>query len=120
MTMLFFGNRKAKKMIKEIDPATLELWLSSDEAVLIDVREPDEFQSGHIEGAISIPLSVFPQTYNHDTYPADKKIVFQCKAGGRSMRACQVVCEMAEVEDNVYNLAGGIGSWTASGRKVVA
>lgn len=106
-------------MIKEIDAQTLDQWLSSGEAVLIDVREPDEFQSGHIEGAESIPLSVFARTYSHDNYPSGKKIVFQCKAGGRSMKACQVVCEMAAADDNVYNLAGGIGAWAASGRKIV-
>ncbi len=107
-------------MIQEIDAQTLESWLKNNEAVLIDVRETDEFQSGHIEGAISIPLSIFPVKYNHEDYPSDKKIVFQCKAGGRSMRACQIVCDIASDEDNVYNLAGGIGAWQSGGRKVVA
>ncbi|HPQ51036.1 MAG: rhodanese-like domain-containing protein [Alphaproteobacteria bacterium] len=107
-------------MIQEIDAPTLEQWLQSGDAILIDVREPDEFASGHIEGAVSIPLSVFPQTYNHGHYPADKKIVFQCKAGGRSMRACQLVCDIAANEDNVFNLAGGIGAWVSSGREVVS
>lgn len=106
-------------MIKEIDADTLDLWLKNDEAILIDVRETDEFQSGHIDGAISIPLSVFPVQYNHNQYDANKKIVFQCKAGGRSMRACQIVCEATQTQDNVYNLAGGIGSWQASGKDVV-
>lgn len=106
-------------MIGEIDAATLEQWLKNGEAVLIDVREPDEFASGHIDGAVSIPLSVFPQKYSHNDYPADKKIVFQCKAGGRSMRACQAVSEIVKDEDNIYNLAGGIGAWQSSGRKVV-
>ena len=120
LILKYIRKRKALKMIKEIDASTLEQWLADGEAVLIDVREPDEFQSGHIQGAVSIPLSSFPQTYKHENYPADKKVVFQCKAGGRSMKACQVVCDVAASKDNVYNLVGGIGSWMASGRQVVA
>ncbi|HNQ91868.1 MAG TPA: rhodanese-like domain-containing protein [Alphaproteobacteria bacterium] len=105
-------------MITNIDVETLDQWLKSGEAVLIDVREKDEFASGHIQGAVSLPLSIFPVTYNHDNYPKGKKLVFQCKAGGRSMNACNIVKQMTATEDEVYNLAGGIGAWMARGKPV--
>lgn len=106
-------------MIKGIDAETLDQWLKSGEAVLIDVRETDEFASGHIDGAENVPLSIFPVKYDHSNYPKDKKLVFQCRSGGRSMNACQLTVQhLTEGEDEIYNLEGGITAWAASGKPV--
>lgn len=105
-------------MIEQIDAQTLDTWMKKGEAVLIDVREPGEFAAGHIAGAISMPLSVFAEKYNHTDFANGKKIVFQCKLGGRSMRACQVVCDIAGTSGTIYNLDGGIDAWESSGHAV--
>ncbi|MFA7275245.1 MAG: rhodanese-like domain-containing protein [Pseudobdellovibrionaceae bacterium] len=108
---------KGKEMVKEIDAKTLEGMLRSGGAVLIDVREPDEFRAGHIEGAVSLPLSVFAQKFHRDDFPAEKEIVLQCQGGVRSMKACNIVRELAEHE-HVVNLAGGLNAWVGAGLPV--
>ena len=53
-------------------------WLQAGEAVLIDVREPDEFAAARIDGAILAPLSQMPAAWEALDLPADKKIIVQC------------------------------------------
>ncbi len=105
-------------MVQEIDASTLAQWLKSGEAVVIDVRENDEFSGGHIEGAVSLPLSVFPQKFDRSRYPADKKVVLQCQGGVRSMKACQIAQGLAEKE-HVLNLSGGLNAWRSAGLPIV-
>jgi rhodanese-related sulfurtransferase len=107
-----------KVMVKEIDAVALSNLMKSDEVVLIDVREPEEYSSGHIDKAISIPLSVFQQKFQREDYPTDKKIVLQCQGGVRSMKACNIVRELAE-QEHVINLIGGLNAWKNEGLPVV-
>lgn len=105
-------------MVREIDARTLNDLLKSGEVILIDVRERDEYITGHIDQSISIPLSVFPQKFCREDYPLDQVIVLQCQAGVRSMRACSIVDESAE-QGHVINLAGGLNAWKSEGFPVV-
>lgn len=98
--------------IKSIDAATLKEWLNKREALLIDVRDPEEHAAENIPGAISMPLT----TISRKDLPAmgDKKLVLHCKAGKRSMTACEkLVSEDSSLE--VFSLEGGIGAWEAAG-----
>jgi len=83
--------------------------------VLIDVREVPEYEDAHIAGAVLLPLS----KVQSDSIPEnpDKKIVFQCRSGGRSMRACQIGAP-AYPDRVFYNLQGGIMDWAESGYPV--
>ncbi|OFW87016.1 MAG: hypothetical protein A3J37_05445 [Alphaproteobacteria bacterium RIFCSPHIGHO2_12_FULL_45_9] len=105
-------------MVEEIDVATLVNMMKSGEAVLIDVREPEEYSAGHIDKSISIPLSVFSQKFQREDYPANKKIVLQCQGGVRSMKACNIVRELAE-QAHVINLTGGLNAWKNEGLPIV-
>lgn len=105
-------------MIEQIDAAALNKLLENKQVVLIDVRETDEFSAGHIEQAVSIPLSVFAQKFDRSQYPADKKIVLQCQGGVRSMKACNIAEELAE-KLHVANLTGGLNAWKSAGFSVI-
>ena len=100
--------------IKNIDANTLNQWLESNEAVLIDVREPEEFEGAYIEQAKNIKLALI--TYKDISQPEyeGKKIVIQCRSGFRSLVACQ---KIAEEQDGLelYNLEGGILAWQQLG-----
>ena len=72
-------------------------------AVLMDVREADEFRSGHIPGAVNVPLSVIDQV----TLPKDKLIFVYCLRGTRSRRAVSLLTRMGY--QNVKSI-GGISS----------
>ena len=73
-------------------------------AVLLDVREADEFRSGHIPGAINVPLSTVSQV----TLPKDKPLFIYCLRGTRSRRAASFFKRMGY--QNVQSI-GGIASY---------
>lgn len=83
-------------------------------AVLLDVREDDEWRRGHAAGAQHIPMGEVP-TRLHEIDPKAKLYVV-CKLGGRSMRVAQYL------QGNGYqpvNVNGGMLAWAAAGRPVV-
>lgn len=74
---------------------------------LIDVREPDEWEEGHVKQARSIPLSQF-QARAHEVHDVEGEVVFICRSGGRSGR----VCEFLTLQGfDVVNVAGGMLAW---------
>ena len=85
--------------------------LAADKAVLIDVREQDEWDAAHVEGATLAPLSAMPQAWSELNLPTDKTVIVMCKAGGRSARVCQFVGEQTETGHPILNLEGGIMAW---------
>lgn len=101
--------------IVQTTPAELRDALARGEVLLIDVREPQEFASERIRGALLHPLS----TFEPQAIPAGsgRKIVLQCAAGGRSMRAAQALVACGHGE--VYNLQGGINAWKAQGLPLI-
>lgn len=97
--------------LHELDAAQVHELLRSGRAVLIDVREPGEFEAERIPGALLFPLSSFdPGSLPLDTH---KRIVFQCGTGRRSAQAaCRVLASgLAEAS----HLAGGISAWKRAG-----
>jgi rhodanese-related sulfurtransferase len=98
--------------IKTVDANTLKEWLVTGVAVLVDVREPAEFQAESIKGAQLVSLSGVCKSALPDC--AGKKIVIQCHSGRRSFSACEkLAAENPELE--IYNLEGGITAWKDAG-----
>lgn len=75
--------------------------------LLIDVREPDEYEVANIPGAKLIPLATLPDHLKE--LPKDREILVHCKAGGRSARAVNLLLEHGFT--NVKNVQGGIDAW---------
>ena len=73
---------------------------------LIDVREADEFASGHLPGAINLPLSDFLERY--EELDKDKPYYIICRSGARSAQACAF---LEEEGYDVTNVAGGTIAW---------
>lgn len=98
--------------IKTIDPKTANAWLSKDEAIIIDVREPGEYAAMHIAGAKLIPLN----TINSDQLPElnGKKLIIHCHLGRRGETACEKLL-LRNPDLEVYNLEGGISAWDKAG-----
>lgn len=102
--------------IKVVDVATLKQWIDRDEALVIDVREPSEYEAENIAEATLIPLG----SMSMRALPVIKhgcKLVLHCRSGKRSQFACeQLLEEKPSLE--VYNLEGGILEWMACGLPV--
>ena len=113
------GIHRKEKMINEITPQDALIMIEEGKAILIDVREPDEFMESHIPYAISIPMSVIDGVFHHLSFPEDKTLIFQCKSGGRSGRVCGYVDVIPDIKNPVLNLQGGITAWKEAGLTVV-
>ena len=94
-------------------------WLSNGEALLIDVREADEFKSEHIACAASAPLSRLKETLSLMHIPNNRKIIFQCMRGKRGEQACSLL-PRDDKESEIYNIEGGIEAWKEAGLPVVS
>ena len=79
------------------------------DAVMVDVRRDDEWVSGHVQGAIHIPIDDLPGRI--DELPRDKKLLFICAAGVRSGLACEVASSLGFPSEVLYNVEDGTPSW---------
>ena len=98
-------------MIKNISPQEAYKALSSGNAILIDVREPNEFLNEHIAYGLSIPLSTFEQEFSNLNIPSDKQIIFQCLKGKRGEQACLIAANIEGCQNEILNIEGGILEW---------
>jgi rhodanese-related sulfurtransferase len=89
------------------------------DAVLLDVREPEEWAAGHIDGAVHVPMMQLPQRLSYDPGPItpDARVVVVCKVGGRS---AQVTAWLRQQGYDATNLAGGMLAWQAAGKPMQA
>ena len=110
-----FGSKKTDGH-REIGPRELHSMLEGGAALLIDVRETDEFAAGHIPGAVNMPLSRFSPGDLPD--PQGKIVVLQCAGGKRSGQALDQCARAQSAIDT--HLAGGIGAWKNAGLPVVS
>ncbi len=102
-----FGRHK----LRDLTPAELHALMQKGDALLIDVREPDEYAAMRIHGALNFPLSTFDPQALPDH--AGRTVVFQCGSGKRSATAVQR-CQAAGLGFDAH-LAGGIMAWRGAG-----
>jgi adenylyltransferase/sulfurtransferase len=91
----------------------LELKVKMDEKqdfVLIDVREPNEFDIARIPGSTLVPLSQLPNRYKELEKYKGKEIAIHCKSGVRSRKAINFLKQQGF--DRLVNVAGGISEWS--------
>lgn len=114
----------ARRQIREITPS--QFASDTEGAVLLDVREPAEFETGHIASAVNIPRGVLE--FQVDAHPAvanvsdpalshkEQPIVVYCRTGGRSALAALNLQRMGFTD--VRSIAGGITEWANAGLPV--
>ncbi|MSQ12802.1 MAG: rhodanese-like domain-containing protein [Dehalococcoidia bacterium] len=81
------------------------------DVVIVDVRNPDEYTSGHVKGAIFIPVDEVIARV--DELPKSKKLLFICAAGVRSGLACEMAAAMGVDTELLYNIEDGTPTWLA-------
>lgn len=101
--------------LRELSPQELKAQLDAGEVLLVDVREPSEFEAERIPGALLFPLS----TFDAARLPPDgeRRVVFHCGSGKRSAAAAGQ--RLAAGAPSTAHLAGGIGAWKAAGLPVI-
>ena len=102
--------------IDTLEPAEVARLLKGGKLLLIDVREPSEYASERIQGALLYPLSTFDAL----TLPPDgsRRVVFHCGSGKRSLTAAEK--RVAAGQPRAAHMGGGIAAWKAAGLPVIA
>jgi rhodanese-related sulfurtransferase len=117
--------KECAERVNEIFPWDLEDILEQRSVMLLDVREPYEFESMHIKGAINVPRGILETACEYDfedTEPElvsarDKEIIVICRSGNRSLFACDVMQQMGYTK--VVSLKTGIRGWFESDQPMV-
>ncbi len=106
---------KPSHPIETLQPGEIAQLLQAGKLLLIDVREPAEFEAERIPGALLYPLSSFDAT----TLPADgaRRVVFHCGSGKRSLTASEH--RLAAGQPHAAHMGGGIAAWKAAGLPVI-
>ncbi len=103
-----------RSTVPEIGPAAAQAKLEQDpKAFLLDVRDPDEYRSGHIRGATLIPLHELDKSGN--ALPRDREIICVCHSGSRSTLATR---RLVSAGFQAVNLQGGMIGWMRAGLPV--
>lgn len=101
---------------REVGVADAVQLINRQDAVVVDVREPGEFKSGHIPNARNIPVGQIGERTKELEKLKGKPIVLTCASGNRSTTAAGVLRKAGF--ENVASLAGGMGAWTQAGMPV--
>jgi len=100
-------------------PSEVRNWVERGEALLVDVREPDEHERERIGGARLLPLSKFDPEVVCAWLAPGQKLVLHCKGGKRSSDACRLALGLSERGVTVVSMAGGIEAWKRDALPVV-
>ncbi|MBI1759191.1 MAG: rhodanese-like domain-containing protein [Actinobacteria bacterium] len=85
------------------------------DALLLDVREPDEWSAGRVKDSLHVPMGQVPARLAD--IPADRRIVVVCRSGGRSARVTEFLRQHGY---DAVNLNGGLQAWDRAGRSLVS
>jgi len=105
-------------LVKDVDPKQVSMILhyQAEQVIVLDVRTPAEFHSGHIEGAVNHDFNDPGFAAGLASLDTSKDVILHCKSGGRSASALAAV-EAAGVK-KIYHLTGGMNAWRAAGMPI--
>ena len=104
---------EAKKNITEISPQDAAAKLKSGETAIVDVRDKDEWDEGHIPGALHMSRGTIELDIEEKVPDPNATIICHCGGGGRSALAADSLQKMGY--KNVRSMAGGFRAWKAEG-----
>ena len=105
--LLLAGCSTNQASFETIDMNTIESKVADDWKI-VDVREVEEFENGHIPNALNVPLSSISQG-EHSVLEQDQKYIIICQSGNRSKTASE---QLHKAGFEVLNVKQGMGSWT--------
>ena len=107
---------EAKQRITQVSPQQVrEMRERGEDVAIIDVREPNEWNLGHLPGAMHIPRGVLESNIERRV-PREQRVVLYCASGNRSALAAEVLGVMGYRD--VASMAGGFRGWAESGGEV--
>ena len=105
--------KRLTRAYREVPPSEAVRLMNREDAVLVDIREPNEAGKGVIVGAKHIPLSSLNQRLKELEKYRDRAVIAYCLSGMRSSAACDLLVKNAF--EKVYHLKGGMKAWESEG-----
>ncbi len=102
--------------LPSVSPRQAAEMQTQQKAVIVDVRENDEWNAGHIAGAIHIPLGEIQNRVTELAKYQNQPVITQCRSGSRSAKAAELL-KIAGFT-NVHNMDGGLNAWQKADLKV--
>lgn len=110
LVLLYFNLAgHALRGYRRASPMEATQLINREDAVVVDVREDNEFKQGHILGAIHVPLGFLDKRIDDLEKYKDRPVIVSCRSGQRSARAASVLKKNGF--ETVYNLDGGLAAW---------
>src|SRR5437899_4529260 len=104
---------EARAAIKQVGAEEARDLMQKSGAVIVDVRESDEWRQGHIPQAVGIPRGFLELRIEEKVPDHKAPVILQCASGTRSLLAARALRELGY--ENVYNLTGGFNAWKDRG-----
>lgn len=103
------GGNAADGSYQQITQEEAKEMMDSQEVIILDVREQDEYDSGHIPGAMLLPAGTIDEATAADAIPErDSTVLVYCRSGNRSKTASSTLADLGYT--NIYEF-GGINTW---------
>ncbi len=112
-----FGISSVLADVPAVSPQQAAQMQSEQNAVIIDVRENDEWNAGHIDNAIHIPLNDIQNRLKELAKYQNQPVITQCRSGTRSARAADILAKSGFT--NVHNMDGGLNAWQKANLKTI-
>ena len=110
-----FGISSVLADVPAVSPQQAAQMQSEQNAVIIDVRENDEWNAGHIDNAIHIPLNDIQNRLKELAKYQNQPVITQCRSGTRSAKAADILAKSGFI--NVHNMDGGLNAWQKANLK---
>jgi molybdopterin/thiamine biosynthesis adenylyltransferase/rhodanese-related sulfurtransferase len=105
--------QQVRDEVSEVDAGPARDLIDERDPVVVDVREQDEWDEGHIPGAIHVPRGFLESRIERAAPEASRPVLLYCSAGNRSAFAAKTLAELGY--DDVVSLAGGFTDWKRNG-----
>ena len=103
------GGNATDSFYQQITQEEAKEMVDSQEVIILDVREQDEYDSGHIPDAVLLPVGTIDETTAAEAIPEkDSTVLVYCRSGNRSKTASSALAELGYT--NIYEF-GGINTW---------
>lgn len=111
VAMMLINSLFAEKLrgYSSVTPTQTTQMINHENAIILDVREMNEYSSGHIVNSVHIPLSNLKTRISELNKYKNQKIIVSCRSGNRSSQACASLKK--EGFEEVFNLSGGVMAW---------
>jgi molybdopterin/thiamine biosynthesis adenylyltransferase/rhodanese-related sulfurtransferase len=109
---------QTKQQIEEIEPFEATREIEGGDVVLVDTREPHEYQEAHLEGGRLVPPGLLADQIAEAAPDKSARTILYCRSGNRSYKAAEQLQEMGY--EDVASMAGGILAWQEQGLPVVS